>query len=132
MALLSLIQTGGGSGSSSSIWNNLQNATGNLTLSNTGYATTFDQTSAVAWTWANTTAATVSTSPAALVASGVSVNGTPAVTITTTGATLLVAVLSGQGALATISDSVGGNSNAWNYITGAADPLIADGNYTRI
>src|SRR5208282_1214546 len=69
MALLSLIQTGGGSGSSSSIWNHLQNATGNLTLSNTGFSTTFDQTSAVAWTWANTTAATSSTTPPGFVVS---------------------------------------------------------------
>ena len=44
------------------IWNNLQNATGALTLANAGNATTFNQTSAVNWTWANTTAATSGTS----------------------------------------------------------------------
>jgi hypothetical protein len=44
------------------IWNNLQNATGALTLANAGKATTFNQTSAVNWTWANTTASTSSTS----------------------------------------------------------------------
>ena len=38
-------------------WNVEGNATGNLTLSNAGYTTTFNQTSAVNWTWANTTAA---------------------------------------------------------------------------
>lgn len=40
------------------IWNNLQNATGALVLANAGNATTFDQTSPVNWTWANTTLAT--------------------------------------------------------------------------
>jgi len=44
------------------LWNNLQNATGALTLANAGNATTFNQTSAVNWTWANTTAATSSVS----------------------------------------------------------------------
>jgi hypothetical protein len=40
-------------------WNALTNATGALTLANAGYATTFNQTSAVNWTWANTTVGTV-------------------------------------------------------------------------
>jgi hypothetical protein len=39
------------------LWSNLQNAAAALTLANANYATTFNQTSAVAWTWANTTAA---------------------------------------------------------------------------
>ena len=38
-----------------STWNFLQNAAGALTLANAGNATTFNQTSAVGWTWANTT-----------------------------------------------------------------------------
>ena len=38
-------------------WSDLQDATGNLTLANGANATTFNQTSAVNWTWANTTAA---------------------------------------------------------------------------
>jgi hypothetical protein len=42
------------------LWNNLGNATGPLTLANGGQATTFNQTSGVNWTWANTTAATSS------------------------------------------------------------------------
>jgi hypothetical protein len=41
-----------------SIWNNLQNATADLTLANTTFNTTFNQTSAVNWIWANITAAT--------------------------------------------------------------------------
>ncbi len=41
-------------------WSGLGNAAANLTLTNAGYSTTFDQTSAVAWTWANTTKATAS------------------------------------------------------------------------
>lgn len=40
------------------VWNNIGNATGALTIANAGNATTFNQTSAVTWTWANTTAAT--------------------------------------------------------------------------
>jgi hypothetical protein len=46
------------------LWSNLQNAAGALTLANGANATTFNQTSAVAWLWANTTVATVSTTNA--------------------------------------------------------------------
>jgi len=54
---------------------------------------------------------------AALVASGVTPNtSTETVTLSTGGATLLVAVLSSNG-IPTMSDSVGGNSNTWNYLT---------------
>ena len=42
-------------------WSSLTNATANLTLANAGYGTTFNQTSPVNWTWANTTPATSST-----------------------------------------------------------------------
>jgi len=45
-------------------WNVEGNANGNLSLSNAGYTSTFNQTSAVAWLWANTTTATVSTTNA--------------------------------------------------------------------
>lgn len=41
-------------------WSSIGNATGALTLANAGNASTFNQTSAVNWTWANTTAATTS------------------------------------------------------------------------
>lgn len=40
------------------LWSDLQNAAGALTLANGTNATTFNQTSAVNWTWANTTSAT--------------------------------------------------------------------------
>lgn len=40
------------------LWNALGNASGALSLSNAGNATTFNQTSAVIWSWLNTTAAT--------------------------------------------------------------------------
>lgn len=50
------------SGANLPLWSNLQNAAGALTLANAGNATTFNQTSAVNWTWANTTAATSSAS----------------------------------------------------------------------
>jgi hypothetical protein len=56
---------GGGGGASS--WDTILNAAANLTLSNAGFSTTFNQTSAVIWKWANTMAATaagvVSSSP---------------------------------------------------------------------
>lgn len=39
-------------------WSDLQNASAALSLSNAGNATTFNQTSAVTWSWLNTTAAT--------------------------------------------------------------------------
>jgi hypothetical protein len=45
-------------------WNQIGNANGNLTLSNSGFTTEFDQTSAVPWLWKNTTVATVSTTNA--------------------------------------------------------------------
>lgn len=46
---------------SSGKWSDLQNPTSALTLSGAGNATTFNQTSAVTWKWANTTAATSGT-----------------------------------------------------------------------
>jgi hypothetical protein len=48
----------------SSLWSGLGNAAGNLALSNAAYTTTFNQTSAVAWLWANTTTGTNSTTNA--------------------------------------------------------------------
>lgn len=45
-------------------WDQLGNAAGNLTLANAAFATTFNQTSAVNWTWANTTVATIATTNA--------------------------------------------------------------------
>ena len=46
------------------LWNQIGNASGNLTLANAGNTTTFNQTSAVAWLWANTTTATSGTTNA--------------------------------------------------------------------
>ena len=46
------------------LWSSLGNAAAALTLANANYATTFNQTSAVVWLWANTTVATVSTTNA--------------------------------------------------------------------
>ena len=48
---------GGGGGGGSVVWNGINNATSNLSLLNSGYNTTFDQTSAATWLWANITAA---------------------------------------------------------------------------
>jgi hypothetical protein len=39
-------------------WDQITSAAANLTLNNTGFTTTFNQTSSVTWTWANITAAT--------------------------------------------------------------------------
>src|ERR1039458_6621051 len=65
----------------------------------------------------------------AFISSGVSAgSGSTAVTITTTGATLLVAILSAV-VDGTISDSVGGQTNAWHYLTSAVQ---TDGNHVRI
>jgi hypothetical protein len=98
------------------IWNNIGNATGALTLANANFATTFNQTSAVNWTWANTSAA--SSGSAALISTGTMVSGSgssASVTISTVGATLLVAVLMDFSASnPTISDN---QSNTWNYLT---------------
>jgi hypothetical protein len=53
-------------------WNSESNATGNLSISNAGFTSTFNQTSPVAWTWANTTA---STTTSALYSNGNSLTG---------------------------------------------------------
>src|ERR1035437_1942438 len=53
--------------SGSVLWSALGNAAGALTLANAGFSTTFNQTSAVNWTWANTA---TSNAPQVLVASG--------------------------------------------------------------
>ena len=45
-------------GAGAVLWSALGNAAADLTLANAGFKTTFNQTSAVAWLWANTTAAT--------------------------------------------------------------------------
>src|ERR1700723_865415 len=45
-------------------WNVEGNATGNLTLANAAYTSTFNQTSAAAWLWANTTVASAVTTNA--------------------------------------------------------------------
>lgn len=50
----------GGAGGSSS-WSGLSNPSANLSLSMGSFTSTFNQTSAANWTWANTTAATSST-----------------------------------------------------------------------
>lgn len=42
-------------------WNSINSATGNMSVNNAAFTTSFNQTSAVNWLWANTTAATAST-----------------------------------------------------------------------
>lgn len=63
MTLVGGIENGGSVGTLATIattgsWSDLKDATANLTLNNTNFTTTFNQTSAVNWTWANITAAT--------------------------------------------------------------------------
>jgi hypothetical protein len=107
------------------IWSNLAGAATNLTLFNDDFFTTFNQDGPVPWTWANTASALASAP--ALIASGLArVHGTNPITLATTGSTLLVAVLGGFSAAATISDS---QSNSWNYLT---TYFNADSSYTRI
>lgn len=50
-----------GAGGGAPAWSSITDAAGALTLSNAANATTFNQTSAVNWSWLNTTAATSST-----------------------------------------------------------------------
>lgn len=68
------------------LWSALGNATANLTLANAAFTTTFNQTSAVAWLWANTTAAVSGTAQSSplLELSGSSYSGSAAVTDTWT------------------------------------------------
>lgn len=47
-----------GVSAAAAVWSSIGSATSSLTLNNGGNATTFNQTSAVTWLWANTTAAT--------------------------------------------------------------------------
>lgn len=103
-------------------WSDLQNATAALTLSNGVNGTEFDQTSGATWAWKNTTAATGSSAPTVIASQFISAAGTGGQAngslITTTGATLLIAVMSiflptnGAGGLPTIADGLG---NTWNF-----------------
>lgn len=52
-------QTGNASAGGSPTWDAITSAAGNLSLSNAGFNSTFNHTSSTSWTWANTTAATV-------------------------------------------------------------------------
>jgi hypothetical protein len=54
----------GGGGGGSTAWSSLTSAVSNLTLANGTNTTTFDQTSATPWLWANTTVATAVTTNA--------------------------------------------------------------------
>jgi len=95
------------------LWNQIGNAAGALTLANGTNATTFNQTSAVNWKWANTTAATFGANGGNLIAKG-STGSASTVTLNTVGATLLVAVMQAYAAAPSISDSA---SNTWNYLS---------------
>ena len=53
-----LTSSGGSCFAASGLWSGLGNAAADLTLSNAGFNTTFNQTSATNWKWINTTAAT--------------------------------------------------------------------------
>ncbi len=66
-------------------WDQIGNAAGALTLANAGNATTFNQTSAVTWKWANTTTATAggSVAPSPIITLGSRVFSTGVDTATT-------------------------------------------------
>lgn len=58
---INVVDVGGGSvqfNFTGASWDSLLNAGANLTLNNDGFSTTFQQSSAINWTWANITAAT--------------------------------------------------------------------------
>lgn len=101
-------------------WSDLQNPTASLTLSMGGNNSTFTDTTAFTTAYKNTTSATGSSAPTLVASQFISAAGTGGQTngssITTTGATLLVAVMSifnpGAGGLPTIADGLG---NTWNY-----------------
>ena len=122
MSVLPLLQSSGGV-MPSGLWSALGNAAADLTLANAGFNTTFNQTSAVNWMWANTTVATsVGVLPAIvqgpLLSHQEGGGSTASPSVDTTGATLLVAFLSGFGGAPTISDS---KSNSWNYLPTYSD-----------
>ena len=108
------------------LWSALGNAGAALTLANAGYATTFNQTSAVAWSWNNATAA-VATGGGfnPLLVASTTTNGTSGA-INTTGATLFVVVMGSYGGAVTMSDS---QSNSWHYLTSYA---LGSNNTTQI
>jgi hypothetical protein len=63
MSVLPLLQSSGGSSAPPS-WGTITSGLNNLTLNNAGFTTTFNQTSAVPWLWANTTVASSTTTNA--------------------------------------------------------------------
>jgi hypothetical protein len=81
-------------------WNQIGNAAAALSLSNANYATTFNQTSAVAWTWANTTVGTVGSTNASplleLAANYWATGGATGVDLWTIGTAAIVAGLNGR------------------------------------
>ena len=87
-------------GSGAVLWSNLGNAAANLTLANAGHTTTFNQTSAVAWTWANTTVGTVGSTNASplleLAANYWATGGVTGVDLWTIGTAAIVAGLNGR------------------------------------
>jgi hypothetical protein len=87
-------------GSGAVLWSNLGNAAAALTLANANYATTFNQTSAVAWTWANTTVGTVGSTNASplleLAANYWATGGVTGVDLWTIGTAAIVAGLNGR------------------------------------
>jgi hypothetical protein len=75
-----------GASASSVVWSAIGNPSANLTLAMAGFTSTFNQTSAISWLWANTTAAVSGTAQSSplLELSGSSYSGAAAVTDTWT------------------------------------------------
>jgi hypothetical protein len=82
------------------LWSSLGNAAAALTLANANYATTFNQTSAVVWLWANTTVGTVGSTNASplleLAANYWATGGVTGVDLWTIGTAAIVAGLNGR------------------------------------
>ena len=106
-------------------WSSLTNASGALTLANGANATTFNQTSAAAWTWANTTAATsggsASSSPA-ITLTGATWTGAASATVTWTIQFAQVATTTTDGAGYLTFTQTAGTSTS--QATGVAIPMI--------
>src|SRR5208282_2648862 len=104
-----------GTSFTSSTWSQLSNAKASLTLANTAYNTTFNQTSPAIWTWANTTAATA-TAPIAPEHYAISTYSASTVSITiNVGDTVVVRVVgtSVSDGTANVYTQVGSSQNSY-------------------
>lgn len=119
-------------------WDKIGSAGAALTLSNAGFATTFNHTSAVVWTWANTTIATVSTTNSSPIAT-LSANYWTGAASATDSWTISSALVAGSNGASTLTIAHSGSTGVAAVsvpvlITGigtAAAPSLQIGNVTN-